>query len=742
MRISRTRGLEDKEEVSRPSNPPLNNELQSNEVENEAILPSTITDEMSIAIQMQLWADATKERRMLNLTQDNTSAEKGATGPVESLTTEPASVNLSTAAPNANTPPRKIVSAIRQGAPTLTRQQDSSFPTEQDIDINSEDSPYRTRSEGESSTKNFNSSTRNSPVFRKAQMRRKNTRLFTTPAGLESAPMNTDEFLTTNTAPGQPSFSKLAINGTDASKSVSPSTRVLGSASTLSATPNAEVSSLTFDGDHLNRLTPPYQYDTVLEAGQDKANRRNTNRLLPKRFASIVVSIVIIIVCGAVGISLLLWKGDADPMVVLSTSKPSVSQIPSPVPSIFPSPIPSKAPAVHPSNSPTDVSSYIDAIIYSNAKFHGEEFKDDDTYQSQALRWMREKGQLIVENNTSLGAVDSVLQLYSLACIYYSTYEISNEITDITDDLKPWITSDGWLEDVSLLGCNWHGVSCNSQGKVKRLNLAKNGLTGSIPPELTFLNGSLQYLDLYQNSVHNKGIEGNEFLGELTKLEKLFLGNTYFEYDGIPTELGLLTNLVELDLSYTYYFGAVTFFPWSQLQSLEYLALEGMAFHSPLPVELYSLPNLEQLYVSDSFVTGDLEFISKMPKIKELWISGNDLSPSIPSSLGQATTLVSFSASHCNLQGRLPSELGLLTGSLKSLWLNNNLLYGQIPGEYANLAQLVTLNLLGNLLTGHMPKAICENRSPLGRLDELEVDLEIACDADCCTCCGHAGSDS
>ena len=104
MRISRTRGLEDKEEVSRPSNPPLNNELPSNEVENEAILPSTITDEMSIAIQMQLWADATKERRMLNLTQDNTSAEKGATSPVESLTTEPASVNLSTAAPNATVP--------------------------------------------------------------------------------------------------------------------------------------------------------------------------------------------------------------------------------------------------------------------------------------------------------------------------------------------------------------------------------------------------------------------------------------------------------------------------------------------------------------------------------------------------------------------------------------------------------------------------------------------------------------
>ena len=56
-----------------------------------------------------------------------------------------------------------------------------------------------------------------------------------------------------------------------------------------------------------------------------------------------------------------------------------------------------------------------------------------------------------------------------------------------------------------------------------------------------------------------------------------------------------------------------------------------------------------------------------------------------------------------NLVGTIPSELGNLT-TLTSLYLNDNQLSGTIPAELANLTNLQALNLSENLLTGPEPQ--------------------------------------
>ena len=66
---------------------------------------------------------------------------------------------------------------------------------------------------------------------------------------------------------------------------------------------------------------------------------------------------------------------------------------------------------------------------------------------------------------------------------------------------------------------------------------------------------SIRRIDLFNNVVWNPGDEFNAFLGQLSNIEFLFYGSTNFEYPGIPTEIGLLTNLKEYDCSFTLYFG-------------------------------------------------------------------------------------------------------------------------------------------------------------------------------------------
>ncbi|CAJ1955721.1 unnamed protein product [Cylindrotheca closterium] len=414
------------------------------------------------------------------------------------------------------------------------------------------------------------------------------------------------------------------------------------------------------------------------------------------------------------------------------------SNIPTLQPSVTPSSGPSSLPSAVPSVAPSTQSAWIGNIIVDIARFGGREFSQLDTYQRRAMDWIIGKGYGIV-----MGASDDmpfeevVVQLYALACTYYSTYRVPNDVTNVLLDTKEavrgWKTSRRWMMSGSNGGCDWYGVTCNSQGRVEKIRLPNNGLTGRIPPELALLKDSLLYLDLCQNDIHNVGESGNSFLGEMTNLQYLYLSQTFFENDGIPPELKKLSNLIELDISFTSWFGPLNSNPWSGLFNLEYLAMNGNVFKTALPEELIRLPKLEYFYMVDSFLTGDLEWVSRMPVIRELWIDNNPLSGvQIPDSLSRAFTLASFSAGNCGLTGAIPASLGNLAERMTHLWLNDNGLTS-IPGDLSKLANLQTLSLKGNEFNrAGVPSEICFD---LGRLQSMEVDASVPCE--CCTCCGH-----
>ena len=91
----------------------------------------------------------------------------------------------------------------------------------------------------------------------------------------------------------------------------------------------------------------------------------------------------------------------------------------------------------------------------------------------------------------------------------------------------------------------WYGVNADSEGRVIRLDLSQNGLTGNLPPQLGNLV-NLETLDLR----NNPGLTGNlpAELGNLTNLETLRLSNNPELTGNLPPQLGNLVNLETLDL--------------------------------------------------------------------------------------------------------------------------------------------------------------------------------------------------
>ena len=83
-----------------------------------------------------------------------------------------------------------------------------------------------------------------------------------------------------------------------------------------------------------------------------------------------------------------------------------------------------------------------------------------------------------------------------------------------------WKNNTNWLSEKPL--ASWHGVSTDSTGRVRSIELTENNLTGSLLPELGQLT-NLQELDLLHNQL--TGLIPPE-LGQLTNLQHLSLGIT------------------------------------------------------------------------------------------------------------------------------------------------------------------------------------------------------------------------
>jgi hypothetical protein len=384
----------------------------------------------------------------------------------------------------------------------------------------------------------------------------------------------------------------------------------------------------------------------------------------------------------------------------------------------------------------------IESILREVSETGGVELDDTSTFQYKAFRWIVDHPWRVT--NFVMSARHRLLQRYALACVYYATYQQSNEWLELKWEepsrrLFPWKDSKGWL--IYNNECDWSGVDCNRQGYVTDVDLGTNDLSGFFPSEFAYLAPSLQSLNIQENYCYNRGDKGNAFFGKLVNLEFLYMRDGLFQNEGIPTHFGLLTNLQEIDCSYGLYHGPLSPEIFENFQSLRYLEISGNFINGTIPASLATLPKLKYFYAANCGLEDTLDFVLQMPVVVEAWLDRNPLlAGKIPEELGpQMTTLESFSVTRSGLTGTLPSSLGEFE-RMQQMWFYINQLTGTIPTELGELKKLRTFKVEGNNIVGDVPMEVCERKAPIGYLSKMHADCgadggdKVRCN--CCDCCG------
>ena len=337
---------------------------------------------------------------------------------------------------------------------------------------------------------------------------------------------------------------------------------------------------------------------------------------------------------------------------------------------------------------------------------------------------------------------------------------------------EAWANNENWLTDQPLE--EWYGVTTNDRGGVLDLDLAGNGLTGTLPKEI-WLMGTMEALYL----------EDNGLTGELPTLDiaTMKIDHIYLQLSDINISGNQLTGCVPVFLTETFGanyagYGSLDPCPYPDREPLEDLYnatggpnwtnQENWMTDAPLsqwagvtadqngnviglnlrhnnmegliPASIANMEHMESLSLGNNpsgefakavregrdtlpvliaqkanRIVGPLpEELFTLKALKRFELERTGLTGQFPIGFTRMENLETLDLGYNSLEGPIPAELGRLN-TLRRLSLYNNQLQGTIPPELGGMEQLVQLGLSGNNLSGTIP-------SELGNLPALTND--------------------
>ncbi len=286
-----------------------------------------------------------------------------------------------------------------------------------------------------------------------------------------------------------------------------------------------------------------------------------------------------------------------------------------------------------------------------------------------------------------------------------------------------WFNDTNWLTDAPL--GDWHGVRTDAVGRVTELNLAENGLSGSIPSDLGQL-ARLDWLDLADN--HLSGPIPAD-LGRLANLVTLLLDHN--ELTGsIPRSFGDLANVFQMNLANNELSGTIPA-ELGGMVNLEYAQLQGNDLTGTIPSELGNLTELVELFLGGNHglcAPGTRRFVTWLQGIR--YVEGLLYCNKLDAKALEDLHRTGGGSSWMNSDGWLGDVVledwyGVETdsiGRVTVLDLAENGLAGRLPASVGNLASMTRLEIGDNPdLSGRLPTSL--SRTPLDELRYMNTGL-------------------